>query len=127
MRGLSLEQSREVQVADGRALSIGFMSPSWPIGSSANGIVTHVDVMVRQLEAMGHRTTVLANRLVGDPTSEVYSLTREVDAILRKPLRKFAHRVRSKLDPERASVRLIQQALSGILRRATATKGRPYH
>ena len=45
-------------------LSIGYFSPSWPIGASPNGVVNYVGFLSEQTEARGHHTTILADAVV---------------------------------------------------------------
>ena len=46
-------------------LSIGYLSPGWPLEAFANGIVSYIADMADQLPRMGHRVTILANDTAG--------------------------------------------------------------
>ncbi|QEH34352.1 Spore coat protein SA [Aquisphaera giovannonii] len=109
----------EAGEASGRGLSVGLLTPGWPIGSYANGIITYVDLLARHLKAMGHRPTIVASSTSGDPGPDVYSIPREREAQLRNPLRKVAFGVGWRLAPERTLERGFRRALSGVLRRAS--------
>ena len=41
-------------------MHVGLLSPAWPAGLVANGIVTYVDALRRELVAQGHRVSVFA-------------------------------------------------------------------
>lgn len=51
------------------ALSIGIGTPSWPLGSAPNGVVTYVATLAPALKARGHRVSLLTSQLLG-PTGE---------------------------------------------------------
>ena len=46
-------------------LSIGYISPGWPLEGFANGIVSYIADMAEELQRMGHRVTILANEIAG--------------------------------------------------------------
>ena len=47
------------------SLSIGYVSPGWPLDAFPNGIVSYIADMADQLPKMGHQVTILALRTVG--------------------------------------------------------------
>jgi glycosyltransferase involved in cell wall biosynthesis len=49
------------------ALSIGLVTPGWPADAFPNGIVTYVAALLPSLRKIGHRVSVLAGEIVGDP------------------------------------------------------------
>lgn len=56
-------------------LSLGFGTPSWPLGSLPNGVVTYVSTVAPALAARGHRISLLTSDLAGSPGSfPVYAL-----------------------------------------------------
>ena len=56
----------------GPPLSIGYLSPGWPLEGFANGIVSYIADMADQLPRMGHRVTILAHHTaVGEPDAGV--------------------------------------------------------
>ena len=45
--------------ADSVPLSVGLVSPAWPVDAYPNGIVTYVANVAEGMQALGHRTTIL--------------------------------------------------------------------
>jgi glycosyltransferase involved in cell wall biosynthesis len=59
------------------ALSIGLVTPGWPANAFPNGIVTYVATLLPSLRKIGHRVSVLAGEIVGDPGEPgIYDLAR---------------------------------------------------
>ena len=58
-------------------LSIGYYSPSWPIGASPNGVVNYVGFLSEQLKAMGHHTTILAEAVAEGDQTPVFTIFRK--------------------------------------------------
>lgn len=50
-----------------RPLSIGLGTPSWPLGTAPNGVVTYVAAVAPALVARGHRVSLLTSNLTGPP------------------------------------------------------------
>src|SRR5271165_6713644 len=73
-------------------LSIGYYSPSWPIGATPNGVLTHVSFLSEQLNAMGHQTTILADTIAeGDNDSGVYNLDAVRTSMARDPVNRIMY------------------------------------
>lgn len=49
-------------VRDTRPLSIGLVSPAWPLDFMPNGIIPYVSALAEGLETLGHRVTILTTR-----------------------------------------------------------------
>jgi len=102
-------------------LSIGYYSPSWPIGASPNGILTYVSFISEQLRAMGHQTTILADAVAeGDHDPGVYNLQKVRTSIARNPLNRIMYGVWRKLAPHPANSHLYRRALVTAVHRAIA-------
>ncbi len=58
---------------EGSRLSVAFLSPAWPLGASANGIVSYVDTIGEALRRQGHNPCVLARDMHEDnPPPDVF-------------------------------------------------------
>jgi glycosyltransferase involved in cell wall biosynthesis len=58
-------------------LSVGLMTPGWPADAFPNGIVTYVATIVPSLRKLGHRVSLLAGQVAGDPGEPgIYDLAR---------------------------------------------------
>jgi glycosyltransferase involved in cell wall biosynthesis len=73
-----------------RSLAPAFLSPSWPVDTAANGIVTYVALITEALRKLGHRPCVLANvSQDSPPQSDVFRVdggNRTLSARLIDPL-----------------------------------------
>src|SRR5215470_10829826 len=60
---------------NGSPLSIGYLSPGWPLDQFTNGVVSYITDMVEPLRRMGHRVTVVASQDNSpEPDPSVYEL-----------------------------------------------------
>ncbi len=95
---------------DNRPLSIGLVTPGWPADAFSNGIVTYVATLVPSLRTMGHRVSVIAGHVAGDPGEPgIYDLAR-VHSARSAPERLFdglAYRI----TPRAALLRQMRRAL----------------
>jgi glycosyltransferase involved in cell wall biosynthesis len=104
------------------ALSLAYVSPSWPPDSVANGIVMYLGEITRGLEAMGHATTLLSQRVAGAAARPgVYDL-REFPRRLSLPGR-LRDRIEFRMNPGRARDRTTCRAIIAAARRAIAEHG----
>ena len=56
-------------------LSIGYLSPGWPLDAFPNGVVSYIADMVEPLQRMGHRVTVVAAQGTSpEPDPSIYDL-----------------------------------------------------
>jgi glycosyltransferase involved in cell wall biosynthesis len=105
-------------------LSIGYYSPSWPIGASPNGVLTHVSLLSEQLKAMGHPTTILADAIAeGDHDPGVYNLQEVRTSIARNPVNRIMYGLWRKLAVHPANRHLYRRALVTTFHRAIAEHG----
>lgn len=106
----------------GGPLSVAYVSPTWPPGNDANGIVPYVGKISEKLRAMGHATTVIAHHGPGGAASDgVYPL----DAM--HPGRtlpgRLLDRLEGRLRPDRASDRRTCRSIVAATRRAIDERG----
>ena len=107
---------------DAPPLSIGYLSPGWPLDGFANGIVSYIADMADQLQRMGHRVTILANEIAGgEPGAGVYDVKQGYAA--RSPARRVMDSLGYRLAPRWASRRMYARTVVGTLRRAIAERG----
>ncbi len=105
-------------------LSIGYYSPSWPIGASPNGVLNYVGFLSEQLEAMGHHTTILADAIAeGDHDPGVYNLQEVRTSIARNPVNRIMYGLWRKLAVHPANRHLYRRALVTTFHRAIAEHG----
>ena len=58
-------------------LSIGYLSPGWPLDANPNGVVSYIADMVEHLPRMGHQATVVANSVAGEQRDpSIYDMQR---------------------------------------------------
>ncbi len=104
-------------------LSIGYYSPTWPLGMFPNGIVTYVSILTEQLKLQGHKTTILADAVAEgyqDPT--VYDLHEVRMSISRKPVNRAIYGLWRRLAAHPANSHLYRRALVSTLRRAIGAR-----
>ena len=102
---------------EGPPLSVGYLSPGWPPEAFANGIISYVADMADQLRKMGHRVTILANKLGGGgPGEGVYDVEegRSTRGLLRRAMDSLGYRIA----PDRMARRFYSRNLLATLRRA---------
>lgn len=68
-------------------MHIALVSPAWPVGESANGIVTYVHHLRTELLNQGHRVSVFANELGAHRDTGVY---RVAPTLAQRVARRFA-------------------------------------
>ncbi len=106
---------------DGPPLSIGYMSPGWPLDAFANGIITYIADMAEQLTSLGHRATILAGTTAGgEPGEGVYDIQRAYAAqgLVRRTLDRLEYRIAPRWADRRRTSRIVL----GLLRRAIAER-----
>ena len=103
------------------SLSIGYLSPGWPLEGIANGIVTYIADMAEQFTSMGHRVAILANSTTeGEPDARVYDVRAlATQSIARRAIDHLGYRIA----PQWATPRIQSHALLSVLRRAIAERG----
>ena len=112
------------RASTGTHLSIGYYSPSWPIGASPNGVVNYVGFLSEQLKAMGHHTTILTETVAeGDHDSGVYNLQEVRTSIARNPVNRIMYGLWRKLAVHPANRHLYRRTLVTTFHRAIAEHG----
>lgn len=102
-----------------RPLSIAFLTPRWPLDSSANGITSYVDAVTAGLRRLGHKPCLLSFYCDGEPPPDVYSLEAGRKSYLKRILDGISFRV----NPSEAFRRKLAEALVQAARRAIAERG----
>ena len=103
-------------------LSIGLVSPGWPLDAFPNGIITHVAGVAEGMRTLGHRTTILAGRVSpGDRDDSVYDL--EGVRTSQGPVRRVLDGLGYRLAPLRTLDRVYRRVLVATARRAIAERG----
>jgi glycosyltransferase involved in cell wall biosynthesis len=103
-------------------LSVGLVSPAWPLDAYPNGIVTYVANVTAGMRALGHRTTILAQALApGDWDDTVFDTqsVRSSRSMARRVLDGLGFRVA----PQYVSERIARRDLVATTRRAIAERG----
>ena len=97
-----------------------FYSPSWPVETAANGIVTYVAAITEALRSLGCRPCILAGRVDGDAgRPDVYAVNEE-----RRPNgAAMMERVLFRIRPSAALRRRMIGHLASAGRRAMAERG----
>ncbi|MBV8311650.1 MAG: hypothetical protein JO344_14805, partial [Planctomycetaceae bacterium] len=109
------------RASTGTHLSIGYYSPSWPIGASPNGVVNYVGFLSEQLKAMGHHTTILTETVAeGDHDPGVYNLQEVRTSIARNPVNRIMYGLWRKLAPHPSNSHLYRRALVTAVHHAIA-------
>ena len=87
---LQWPEAKDIFVPQERPFTPAFFSPSWPVETAANGIVTYVAAITEALRSLGLRPCVLAGVLDSEPPdADVYPVDgakRSLAARLRDPL-----------------------------------------
>jgi glycosyltransferase involved in cell wall biosynthesis len=108
------------------ALSVGLATPSWPLGSAPNGVVTYVATIAPALAARGHRVSLLTSEISGPPGElPVYEIrgdalarplrTRVLDALKYRIAPHAAWRACSRRDVLRTVSRMVSDQRLDIL------------
>jgi glycosyltransferase involved in cell wall biosynthesis len=106
---------------NGHPLSIGYLSPGWPLEAFANGIVSYIADMAAQLPRMGHRVTILANRTAeGDRDAGVYDVRQSY--LTRSLPRHIMDSLWHRIAPRCATSRIHSRSILVTLRRAIAER-----
>jgi glycosyltransferase involved in cell wall biosynthesis len=103
-------------------LSVGLVSPAWPLDVYPNGIITYVANVAEGMRALGQRTTILAQALAaGDWGDSVYDIqsVRSSRSMARRVLDGLGYRVA----PQWVSERISRRELLATTRRAIAERG----
>jgi glycosyltransferase involved in cell wall biosynthesis len=104
------------------ALSVGLVSPAWPLDAYPNGIITYVANVAEGMRSLGHRPTILAQALAaGDWGDSVYDSqsARSSRSMARRVLDGLGYRVA----PRWVSERISRRELLATTRRAIAERG----
>ena len=103
-------------------LSIGYLSPGWPLNSFPNGIVSYVADMADQLKKMGHQITIVAVDVVGKTEdTAVYSvqLARQDRRLFQRVLDGITYRI----GPRWAVDQIWHRLFATVIRRAITEQG----
>jgi glycosyltransferase involved in cell wall biosynthesis len=101
------------------SLSIGYLSPGWPLDAFPNGVVSYLADMTDELRRMGHRVTILAAQTAGKGRdASVYDMQRVRSR--RSLARRLLDGVRYRLAPRWARGQLFRRALLATVHRAIA-------
>jgi glycosyltransferase involved in cell wall biosynthesis len=103
-------------------LSIGYLSPGWPLDAFPNGVVSYITDMADQLRRMGHQVTIAASSVMGSHSDPgIYNIQQACSS------RTFAQRVTDglayRIAPHHTAVQLFRRALLATARRAIAERG----
>ena len=102
-------------------LSIGYFSVGWPLDVFPNGVVSYVVDMDRWLREAGHRVTVVASQIAGDPHDTVlYNLQKA--RLSRGPWQRVRDRVGYRIAPGWTTDRIDRRILVGTIRRAVSER-----
>lgn len=106
-------------MSDG-ALRVAFLTPAWPVGAAANGIVTYVDTIAAGLRRQGHTVCILsANSSDADSQPDVFPVGREDLSALAR----IRHGLTFRINPSAAMRKEFGRALVIAARRAVAERG----
>jgi glycosyltransferase involved in cell wall biosynthesis len=105
----------------GSRLSIGLLSPGWPLPAFPNGIVTYVDTLVPSLRKMGHRVSILAGQVAGVRDPSVYDLARFVSA--RSMPQRLIDALAARIAPRVLTSRQVRRALVAAARTMVSEGG----
>ena len=97
-------------------LSVGYVSPGWPMGSIANGIIPYVEAMYENLDRMGHRVSVVSTSPVQRADVRVY----DAYAVGNPPTTvvRAVNALRYRLAPRSTSLRVLRDRLLTTISRA---------
>ena len=113
--------SADTNADHSQPLSIGYMSPGWPLEAFANGIISYIADMAHQLPAMGHRVTILTNRTAGgEPGAEVYDVHQ--DHLSQNLAGRVVDRLAYRIAPQWTIHRRQCRGVINTLRRAIAER-----
>lgn len=102
-------------------LSIGYYSPSWPIGAAPNGVLTHVSLLSEQLKTMGYQTAILADSIAeGNHDPGVYNLEAVRNSIARNPVNRIMYGLWRRFAVHTANKHLYRRALVTTFHHAIA-------
>jgi glycosyltransferase involved in cell wall biosynthesis len=103
-------------------LSIGYLSPGWPLNAFPNGIVSYVADMADQLKKMGHQITIVAVDVVGKTEdTAVYNvqLARRDRHLFQRVLDGITYRI----GPRWAVDQIWHRLFATVIRRAITEQG----
>jgi glycosyltransferase involved in cell wall biosynthesis len=103
-------------------LSVGLVSPAWPVDVSPNGIVTYVDNVAAGMRALGHRTTIVTQALAPGDWGDAVFDTQSVRSS-RSKARRVLDGLGFRIAPQWASERIARRELLATTRRAIAERG----
>ena len=104
------------------SLSIGYLSPGWPLDAFTNGIVSYVTEMADQLPKLGHRVTILANKTFGvQHDAGIYDIQESSSA--RSVARRVVDKLSYRISPQKAVDRMYSRGITTTLRRAIIERG----
>src|SRR5262249_44877540 len=105
----------------GSPLSIGYLSPGWPLDQFPNGVVSYITDMVEPLRRMGHRVTVVASQDTSpEPDPSIYGLewARSSPGLVRR----LGEWLGFRLAPGEMQLRVFRTLLLAAIHRATAER-----
>jgi glycosyltransferase involved in cell wall biosynthesis len=100
-------------------LSIGYLSPGWPVDAFPNGIVSSIATLTDQLRTTGHRVTIVTTSVAGSKTDASIYDTQEVHAA-RTLAQRVIDGVGYRLAPRGAASHQTRRTLVTTIRRAVA-------
>jgi glycosyltransferase involved in cell wall biosynthesis len=103
-------------------LSIGYMSPGWPVDAFPNGVVSYIADMATQLKKMRHKITIVTGAAIGkSQDGEVYQT--QLSATDRRLARRMLHAISYRIAPKWATNQLYRRVCVTAVRRAIAEQG----
>jgi glycosyltransferase involved in cell wall biosynthesis len=103
-------------------LSIGYLSPGWPLNAFPNGVVSYVADMADQLKKMGHQITVVAADVVGK-TGDIAIYDVQLARQRRRLIQRVLDGVAYRIGPRWAVDRIWHRLFATVIRRAIAEQG----
>ena len=104
------------------SVSIGLVSPGWPVEAFSNGVVTYVATLAPALQALGHRVSILTGRNAGTEADEsIYNLARA--HATRSVAQRLADSIAYRLSPRTALRHQHRRTLVATVRKAVAERG----
>ncbi|HZW32448.1 MAG TPA: glycosyltransferase family 4 protein [Isosphaeraceae bacterium] len=103
-------------------LSIGYLSPGWPLDGFPNGVVSYIADMVAPLRRMGHQVTVVAAQITSpEPDPSIYEVDWGYSS--RGLVRRLTDWLGYRLWPGRMEGSVLRRLLLTAIERAIAERG----
>ncbi len=104
-------------------LTIGYVSPGWPVESFANGVVTSLVHVTSEMRRLGHRALTLPQAMVGSSSDDGDICPIVWEAAERSPLRRIYRRLLDLVPAEDRYSKQFCRCLASTTRRLVAQRG----